>query len=306
VIANPPVEVTDLSRVEHALAASRGDDLGSVRATTLNLVVYSPTPEDVAFTQRALERIGGSRPLRAIVAGAGGDRVRASVSTSCWLGAGMQQVCSEQVFLTARANALPSAVLSLLVTDLPTFVWWQGPIPDDLALLAELAVHASSTIVDSNVSSLEGVAAVGRLEPAVTDLAWLRLEPWREAIASLFDPPAAAEALGGLHAADIQGPVNEARLLAGWLASRLDLGVGLAHHEKAHVERVCLQCAHDDFVIERRERVQVGRAYGLGATEHPVVLPILDTQALLGRALDLRVGDAVFEAALETALTVAA
>jgi glucose-6-phosphate dehydrogenase assembly protein OpcA len=304
VIANPPVELTDLSKVDQALAAGRDDGHGSVRATTLNLVVYAPTPEDVAFTQRALERIGGSRPLRAIVAGAGGDRVRASVSTSCWLGAGMQQVCSEQIFLTARATALPSAVLSLLVTDLPTFVWWQGPIPDDLSLMRELARHASSTIVDSNTSSVEGVASVGQLDAAVTDLAWLRLEPWREAIASLFDPPPAAAALARLHAVDIQGPMNEARLLAGWLASRLDREVALEHRERPHVERVCVRCAQDDFTIERRERVQVGRANGLGATEHPVVLPMLDAQTLLGRALDLSAGDPVFEAALVAALAI--
>jgi glucose-6-phosphate dehydrogenase assembly protein OpcA len=305
VIANPPVELTDLSQVEHALAASREGGVGAVRATTLNLVVYAPTPGDVAVTQRALERIGGSRPLRAIVAGAGGDGgVRASVSTSCWLGAGMQQVCSEQIFLTARPDALPSAVLSLLVTDLPTFVWWQGAIPSDLQLLTDLATHASSTIVDSNVSSLEGVAAVGSLDPAVTDLAWLRLEPWREAIASLFDPPPAAAALAGLHAVSVQGPTNEARLVAGWLGSRLDRAVALEHDERAHVERVCVRCAESDFTIERRERVQVGRAYGLGATEHPVVLPMLDASTLLGRALDVRVGDTVFEAALAAALRV--
>ncbi|HEY8859809.1 MAG TPA: glucose-6-phosphate dehydrogenase assembly protein OpcA, partial [Gaiellales bacterium] len=134
-IANPPVELTDLSQVERALAASRAGGPGSVRATTLNLVAYAPTPADVAFTQRALERIGGSRPLRAIIAGIGANGVRASVSASCWLGTGLQQVCSEQVVLTARADALPSAVLSLLVPDLPTFVWWQGPMPPELALL---------------------------------------------------------------------------------------------------------------------------------------------------------------------------
>jgi glucose-6-phosphate dehydrogenase assembly protein OpcA len=302
VIAGPPVELTDLSQVEHALAKSREGGHGAVRATTLNLVVYAPTPEDVAYTQRALERIGGSRPLRAIVAAAGDDGVRASVSTSCWLGSGMQQVCSEQIFLSARRDALPSAVLSLLVTDLPTFVWWQGPIPPGLEVLSELAALASSTVVDSNVSSLEGVATVGRLDPAVTDLAWLRLELWREAIASLFDPPPAAGALSGLHAADIQGPVNEARLLAGWLGSRLDRPVALEHHERPHVERVAVRCAESEFVIERRARVQVGRAYGMGATEHPVVLPMLDASTLLGRALDGRGADVVFEAALATAL----
>ena len=136
----------------------------------------------------------------------------------------------------------------------------------------------------------------------MTDLAWLRLEPWRGAIASLFDPPPAAAALPGMHTVDIQGPVNEARLLAGWLGSRLGRTVALEHRERQHVERVAMRCAESEFVIERRARVQVGRAYGMGATEHPVVLPMLDASTLLGRALDVRVDDAVFEAALAAAL----
>jgi len=44
-----------LTEVERALAALRaGEGHPSVRATTLNLVAYAPTPADVAFTQRAL------------------------------------------------------------------------------------------------------------------------------------------------------------------------------------------------------------------------------------------------------------
>jgi glucose-6-phosphate dehydrogenase assembly protein OpcA len=302
VIANPPVELTDLSQVEHALAASREGGAGAVRATTLNLVVYAPSSEDVTFTQHALERIGGSRPLRAIVAGSSADGVRATVSASCWLGGGMQQVCSEQILLTARPDALPSAVLSLLVPDLPTFVWWQGPIPPGLGLLSDLAALGTSTILDSTASSLEGVDAVGSLDPPLTDLAWLRLESWREAIASVFDPPPAAAALAGLHAVDVQGPVNEARLLAGWLGSRLDRSVELDHSERRHVERVAVHCGRSEYVVERRARVQVGRAFGPGASEHPVVLPMLDPSTLLGRALDVRASDTVFEAALAGAL----
>jgi glucose-6-phosphate dehydrogenase assembly protein OpcA len=302
VIANPPVELTDLSQVERALAASRAGGPGSVRATTLNLVVYAPTPEDMAFTQRALERIGGSRPLRAIIAGTGTNGVRATVSASCWLGSGLQQVCSEQVLLTAREGALPSAVVSLLVPDLPTFVWWQGPMPPELALLSELAVLGTSTIVDSNVSSLEGVDRVGRLEPAVTDLAWLRLEPWREAVASVFDPPPIAASLSHLAAVDVDGPINEARLLAGWLGSRLDRSVALVHSARPHVERVTLTCGKSEYVVERHTRVQVGRAYGTGVSEHAVVLPLLDASVLLGRALDVHGSDPVFAAALAAAL----
>lgn len=305
-IANPPVELTDLTQVERALAASRAGGPGSVRATTLNLVAYAPTPGDVGFTQRALERIGGSRPLRAIVVGTGADGVHATVSASCWLGSGLQQVCSEQVLLTARADALPSAVLSLLVPDLPTFVWWQGPMPADRALLSALAVLGTSTIVDSNSSSLEGVEEVGRLEPAVTDLAWLRLEPWREAIASVFDPPPIASALADLAAVEVDGPVNEARLLAGWLGSRLDRSVKLTHSERPHVERVALICGRSEYVVERHTRVQVGRAYGTDVREHAVVLPLLDASVLLGRALDVHGSDPVFAAALAAGLTVPA
>jgi len=302
VIANPPVELTDLAQVERALAADREGGAGAVRATTLNLVVYAPTAEDVAFTQHALERIGGSRPLRAIVATAGSGGVRATVSTSCWLGSGMQQVCSEQIFLTARADALPSAVLSLLVTDLPTYAWWQGAIPESQAVLADFARLSSSTVVDSNISSLEGVAGVGRLDAWVTDLAWLRLEPWREAIASVFDPAAAAAALGEVRAVSVNGPVNEARLLAGWLCSRLDRDVELEHEGDTHIQRVAVRCGGAEYVIERRDREHVGRAYGPGTTEHPIVLPILDASTLLGRALDIRAADEVFEAALASAV----
>jgi glucose-6-phosphate dehydrogenase assembly protein OpcA len=302
VIANPPIELTDLGQVERALAAERERGTGSVRATTLNLVVYAPTAEDVSFTQRALERIGGSRPLRAIVATAGTDGVRATVSTSCWLGGGMQQVCSEQIFLTARADALPSAVLSLLVTDLPTFAWWQGPIPEGLAVLADLARLSSFTVVDSNISSLEGVDRVGGLDSWVTDLAWLRLEPWREAVASVFDPAPVAAALAEVRTVCVEGPVNEARLLAGWLSSRLGRDVELQHSERTHVERVAVRCGGPEYVIERPAGGHVGRAYGPGTTEHPIVLPILDASTLLGRALDIRAADEVFEAALASAV----
>jgi len=302
VIANPPVELTDLSQVEHALAAHRSQGTGSVRATTLNLIAFAPSATDAELTQRALERIGGSHPLRAIVAGLGGDGVRATVSAACWLGSGMQHVCSEQILLTARADALPSAILSLLVPDLPTFVWWQGPMPPKLALLDDLAALGTATIVDSNTSSLEGVEAVGNLDPHVTDLAWLRLEPWREAIASVFDPPSVAAELQSLHTVDILGPINEARLLTGWLGSRLDRRVELAHTDRTHVECVTIHCNQAEFVIQRRDRAQVGRAYGPAVPEHPVVLPILDASSLLGRALDGHVADPVFEAALACAL----
>ena len=67
-----------------------------------------------------------------------------------------------------------------------------------------------------------------------------------------------------------------------------------------------LTCGKSEFVVERHTRVEVGRAYGTGVSEHAVVLPLLDASVLLGRALDVHGSDPVFAAALETALAIPA
>jgi hypothetical protein len=58
----------------------------------------------------------------------------------------------------------------------------------------------------------------------VVDLAWLRTTPWRERLASSFDPPDRRGRLGALDSVAIRhrdGSAASAMLLAGWLASRL-------------------------------------------------------------------------------------
>jgi Glucose-6-phosphate dehydrogenase subunit len=118
----------------------------------------------------------------------------------------------------------------------------------------------------------------------------------------VFDPASAAAALAEVRAVSVDGPVNEARLLAGWLRSRLDRDVELEHDEDEHVQRVAVRCGGAEYVIERHARDHVGRAYGPGTTAHPIVLPILEASTLLGRALDIRAADEVFEAALRSAV----
>jgi glucose-6-phosphate dehydrogenase assembly protein OpcA len=58
----------------------------------------------------------------------------------------------------------------------------------------------------------------------VVDLAWLRTTPWRERLASSFDPADRLAALGQLSAVRIRhrpGSTASALLLIGWLSSRL-------------------------------------------------------------------------------------
>ena len=87
----------ELGQVEAALAGLRGvDHAGSVRATTLNLVVWAPDDDAVERAEHTLTAIGGSRPLRAIVLRPGKGRPMANVASSCWDGGG-REVCSERV-----------------------------------------------------------------------------------------------------------------------------------------------------------------------------------------------------------------
>ncbi|MGH3140650.1 MAG: glucose-6-phosphate dehydrogenase assembly protein OpcA, partial [Gaiellales bacterium] len=238
----PRDETSDLTAVEEMLRAARGGDrTGSVRAITLNLIVHAPEPELIEGAIDALEHVGPSHPLRAIVATPAEGELRARVASSCWVGASDRQVCSERVLVEAGPKALPSAVTSLLVPDLPVFLWWQGPFDRTDRLAAELAGLASRVIVDSGVCSLEGVAAARLLAPSVADLAWAGLLPWRDAVAGLFDGPAELKALDGIRAVDVRGPENEARLMAGWLRAALGADIELRREGRSHhVERVTM------------------------------------------------------------------
>ena len=81
-------ETSDLAAVEAMLRAARGGDrTGSVRAITLNLIVVAPDAEAVDVAIEALEHVGPSHPLRAIVAAPTEGELRASVASSCWVGA---------------------------------------------------------------------------------------------------------------------------------------------------------------------------------------------------------------------------
>jgi glucose-6-phosphate dehydrogenase assembly protein OpcA len=294
--------LTDIGQVESELARLRGDEHGaSVRATTVNLVVFSPTEDCTKRVADAMTQIGGGRPLRSLVLVPSNGKARAHVSSSCWLAADGQEVCSEQVVVEAETAALPSAVVGLLVPDLPVFVLWQGEIEaaGRPGLLHELAELADRLIVDSDECGVAAAESVLRLTPSLTDLAWTRLAPWREALASLGDSPGGLKAYGRAHSVEAHGPQNEAQLLAGWLRSRLGRQIGLDHaRRRRELARVCIDCGDRELLVERTGKGDVGRAVGPDGLEHPVVLPRRSWAWLVGAELDRLGSDRAFEEAL--------
>ena len=304
-MSEPRVEQTgwlELGMVEHALAELRGlDGQSSVRATTLNLVVHCGKEDGADATERVLEQIGGSRPLRAIVITPTQGTPRARVSSTCWSGGG-HEVCTERIAIRGARAALPSAVVSLLVADLPVFVWWRGELPDEGdAVIGEMVEMATRVIVDSDEAGLEAVARLEQISSGLADLGWARTAPWREAIAALFDGRNQRRALDHLIGTDVKGPAAEAALLAGWLRSRLHRQVGLDSTRAARLNRVELMCGEQRFLVERSGRNAHGTAHGPGLAPRAVSLPVPATAALLASELDRLGAERPFGEALAAA-----
>jgi glucose-6-phosphate dehydrogenase assembly protein OpcA len=168
----------------------------------------------------------------------GGGRLRAGArpGPGHLAAGGGKLLCSEEITLLARGRGgehLPALVSALLVPDVPTALFWSGGRPSEALKWRRLVEGSERLIVDTGrlaaTAELRALAQVARLSPEVelADLGWLRLAPFRVLMASLFDPPVGAEPLrraARLRLVCANDGGATARLLLGWLASRLDWG----------------------------------------------------------------------------------
>ena len=116
---------------------------------------------------------------------------------------------------------LDNAVASLRLSSLPAVAWWRAGDPDVLRGLATLVDRVVLDLVDP-LPAWSLVPEVATLAP-VTDIRWARLTRWRDLIARFFDLPEARNSVWARLA--IAGTdEHDARLLAGWLQSRLPDG----------------------------------------------------------------------------------
>ncbi|HJR58690.1 MAG TPA: OpcA/G6PD domain-containing protein [Vicinamibacterales bacterium] len=118
---------------------------------------------------------------------------------------------------------LNNAVASLRLSSLPTLAWWRTGEPGGLQALAML--------VDRVVMDLDDPTGGWQLVPgiaplaSVSDMRWARLTRWRDLIAQFFDLPEARASVAAFDRLEIAGSdVHSARLLGGWLKSRLPNG----------------------------------------------------------------------------------
>jgi glucose-6-phosphate dehydrogenase assembly protein OpcA len=233
-----------------------------VRACSGNLILYTDRADAETTDANMLDEIVLSHPSRAILAISRESQDRklaAWVTARCHLtsGAETKQVCSEQITVLAEGdveNELVSVIESLLLGDLPVFLWWSVP---DLSgdKLGPFIGRARRLIVDSASApySFEYLRELHQLVDStsgainVSDLNWRRLLGIRSAIADEFErAPFCLSELKSLRKVKITSCGQElqddscslqALLFVGWLASRLGWGPVSFAKDK---EKVCL------------------------------------------------------------------
>ena len=197
----------------------------------LNLVVVVDREWRGEIMNR-LDRVGRFHPSRTILCAV--EHGRTTIDATVAITAvddpkpGQLALTRERVVLDLgprHLEKLDTIVDPLVVTDIATVVWSPHGHPEAVDAL----LHLAQVVLIDSVNEPDSAAAIQRArelasEAYVVDLAWLRSTPWRERVASTFDPAAWRDELGRIDAVTVrhQSQSTIAGLLfCGWLASRL-------------------------------------------------------------------------------------
>lgn len=212
------------------------------RASVLSLVVHADEDGEAERASEAMASLAIRHPSRTLLLvtapDAAADGLDATIRTRRAHGPGGQSpLCFEEIRLLARgatALHLASVVEPLLMSNLPTYLWWLGRPPsshDPLLALCDRLIVDSAEFPDAltGLSALDACAVAGDVNLALGDLGWRRIAPWCQLIAQFFDPPDARPYQRGIRRVSVEyavtptGVVSAAPLLlVGWLAARLD------------------------------------------------------------------------------------
>jgi len=224
---------TTPDRVDDALRKllreRHADDEGLAPARVLNLVVIVDRDWKGEVSNR-LAKVGRFHASRTVLCAVEDGRTK----LDAWAAISADEpregisVMHEQVEIDLGPQHLPrlnTIIDPVIVSELPTVLWSPHGHEEGVESVRQMV---DVMLLDSDDGSEPGEAlerAWDLLESAyVVDLAWLRTTPWRERLASSFDPPsrqAALRELGGITIRHRASSRSSALLLAGWLTSRL-------------------------------------------------------------------------------------
>lgn len=194
---------------------------GEVNVATMTIVMFF---EDATIGELARDRIhalAGKHPSRVIVLDATQDESAQRVETADWIELGVAQ---------SNPGTLRWVVDSLRLAEAPiVLLWVASGIGSDprFAALSEYVktIVYNSSLIDNGDRALRELVAYVKENPnlPLSDIPYLRLEPWQESIATFFDAKEVLDELFDLRRIEIScGSDPEAYYLLGWLASRLE------------------------------------------------------------------------------------
>ncbi len=250
---NPGVPVAvDVASIEEQLRSlwkSASDQEGEgavIRACSCNLIVFADTAAEAQRLLQVVDGVAEHHPNRSLVAWAGeGTDMRAWISARCSVPIfGGPQVCSEVILLapgTQPGEAAANTLISLLVPDLPVYLYLPSFGSSSLELVTRLAPWSTTLIMDSRTREVASIPGSYLLEfmqfpPSaipLRDLEWARLTPWRDLVAQFFDGTDRLELASEIAAVEIYASSaipgelpSAALLLAGWLSCGLGWTAG--------------------------------------------------------------------------------
>ncbi len=339
--AGAPTRVAQVeSQLTNLWSQAVQGDAALLRATTLNLIIYS---DSLDAAMKAAAQVPDRHPCRTIliVLSENADEpLTATPAILCRPSFGREmraQVCGEQITLSVGRNQLdrvPGAIQSLILTDEPTFLLWQGYPSSADPIFKGICDVLNGVIIDSATTENveEGFRSVLALLSAPSfighlyDLNWRRLIPWCQAISQQFDPPSDRTALKTINSVEItqHNARGRAILLIGWLADRLRWKLSPGKQPDEWVGRsasgiVSLRFKEGGDSAQGIERVVIGtqsRTYTIENMSADNVLIVqmagqnvvkakapLDAGALLNMTLDSTGPDRLYEQALRQAVT---
>ena len=135
----------------------------------------------------------------------------------------------------AAGTHLAALVDPLLVSGVPTYLWWLGTPPFGHAELTDAIRIADAVVIDSarferpyqSFLALADLALRSHPNLGLADFQWQRLTPWRETAAQFFSPQERRPLLNGIteigvdYSGENRGNRVAAALLVGWFASAL-------------------------------------------------------------------------------------
>ena len=233
-------------------------------ARVLNLVVVVDREWRGEIMNR-LEQVGRYHASRTILCAVEEGRetidARAAITPAHEHRPGELTLTRERIVLDIGPHHLArlgTIVDPLVVSDIATLVWSPHGHADAVDALLGLA---QVVLIDS-VGEPDPAAAVRRArnlakQAYLVDLAWLRGTPWRERVATTFDPPQWRPELGRIDSVRVRHRPDSGAagvLFCGWLASRLGWEAGSLMqangtlHGKAHGKRqdVTLELVPDE------------------------------------------------------------